>query len=70
MGVPTFTGYIGVVSLLWSDLANNLGVGDFSVAVRWDLVVGMGKRVLVPLTCLPLLGPVPMPRHKRPSLFA
>ncbi len=24
------------------DLANNLGVGDFSAAVGWDLVVGNG----------------------------
>ncbi len=31
---------VGIVSLLWSDLANNLGVGNFSVAVRWDLVIG------------------------------
>jgi hypothetical protein len=31
---------VGIVSFLWSDLANNLGVGDFSAAVRWDLVVG------------------------------
>ncbi len=34
---------VGIVSLLWSDLANNLGVDDFSAAVRWDLVVGNGK---------------------------
>jgi hypothetical protein len=25
------------------DLANNLGVGNFSAAVRWDLVVGNGE---------------------------
>ncbi len=25
------------------DLANNLGVGDFSAAVGWDLVVGNGE---------------------------
>ncbi len=31
---------VGIVSLLWLDLANNLGVGDFSAAVGWDLVVG------------------------------
>ncbi len=30
----------------------------------------MGKRVLVPLMCLPSLGPVLMPWHKCPSLFA
>jgi hypothetical protein len=34
---------VGIVSLLWPDLTNNLGVGDFSVAVRWDLVVGNGE---------------------------
>ncbi len=34
----------GIVSLLWSDLANDLGVGDFSAAVRWDLVVGNGDK--------------------------
>jgi hypothetical protein len=30
---------VGVISLLWSDLANDLGVGDFSAGVGWDLVV-------------------------------
>jgi hypothetical protein len=31
---------VGIVSLLWLDLANDLGVGDFSAAVGWgDLVV-------------------------------
>jgi hypothetical protein len=25
------------------DLANNLGVGDFSAVVRWDLVIGNGE---------------------------
>ncbi len=34
---------VGIVSLLWSNLANNPGVGDFSAAVRWDLVVGNGE---------------------------
>jgi hypothetical protein len=34
---------VGIVSLLWSYLANNLGVGDFSAAVEWDLVVGNGE---------------------------
>ncbi len=34
---------VGIVTLLWSDLANDLGVGDFSVAVGWDLVVGNGE---------------------------
>ncbi len=61
---------VGVVSLLWSDLANNLGVGDFSAAVGWDLVIGNGEEGVGALTCLPLLGPVPMPWHKCPSLFA
>ncbi len=34
---------VGVVSLLWLDLANDLGVGDFSAAVGWDLVIGNGE---------------------------
>ncbi len=34
---------VGIISLLWSDLANDLGVGDFSAAVGWDLVVGNGE---------------------------
>ncbi len=34
---------VGVISLLWSNLVNNLGVGDFSVAVGWDLVIGNGE---------------------------
>jgi hypothetical protein len=34
---------VGVISLLWLDLANNLGLGVFPVAVGWDLVVGNGK---------------------------
>ncbi len=51
VGVPTSPGYamlflpmvmcaVGIVSLLWLDLANNLGVGGFSAVVGWDLVVG------------------------------
>jgi hypothetical protein len=34
---------VGIVSLLWLDLANDLGVSYFSVAVGWDLVVGNGE---------------------------
>jgi hypothetical protein len=35
---------VGVVSLLWLDLADCLGVGDFSVVVGWDHVVhGWGR---------------------------
>jgi hypothetical protein len=34
---------VGIVSLLWTDLANNLGVGDFSAVVGWNLVVGNGE---------------------------
>jgi hypothetical protein len=53
VGVPTSLGYVvstngdacavGIISLLWLDLANNLGVGDFSAAVGWNLVVGNGE---------------------------
>ncbi len=34
---------VGIVSLLWSDLANDLGEGDFSAAVGWDFVLGNGE---------------------------
>ncbi len=34
---------VGIISLLWLDLANDLGVGDFSAVVGWDLVVGNGE---------------------------
>ncbi len=34
---------VGIISLLWLDLANDLGVGDFSAAVGWDLVIGNGE---------------------------
>jgi hypothetical protein len=34
---------VGIISLLWLDLANDLGVGDFSAAVRWDVVIGNGE---------------------------
>ncbi len=32
-----------VVSLLRSDLANNLGAGDFPAVLGWDLVVQDGE---------------------------
>jgi hypothetical protein len=31
---------VGIISLLWLDLPNNLEVGDFSAVVGWDLAVG------------------------------
>ena len=47
---------VGIVSLLWSDLANNLGVDDFSAAVRWDLVVGNGKEGVGAFDALAFVG--------------
>jgi hypothetical protein len=47
---------VGIVSLLWSDLANNLGVGDFSAAVGWDLVIGNGKESVGAFDLLALIG--------------
>jgi hypothetical protein len=44
------------VSLLWSDLANNIGVGDYSVAARWDLVVGNGKEGVGAFDALAFVG--------------
>jgi hypothetical protein len=34
---------VGVASLLWAYLANEIGVVDFSVVVRWNLVKGNGE---------------------------
>jgi hypothetical protein len=47
---------VGIVSLLWSDLAKNLGVGDFSVAVRWDFVVGNGEEGVGAFDMLAFVG--------------
>ncbi len=47
---------VGVVSLLWSDLANNLGVGDFSAAVGWDLVIGNGEEGVGAFDMLAFVG--------------
>ncbi len=47
---------VGIVSLLWSDLANNLGVGDFSAAVGWDLVIGNGEEGVGAFDVLAFIG--------------
>ena len=47
---------VGVISLLWLDLANDLGVGDFSVAVGWDLVVGNGEEGVGAFDMLAFIG--------------
>jgi hypothetical protein len=47
---------VGIISLLWSDLANNFGVGDFSAAVRWDLVVGNGEEGVGAFDALAFVG--------------
>ncbi len=47
---------VGIVSLLWSDLANDLGVGDFSAAVGWDLVVGNGEEGIGVFDVLAFIG--------------
>ncbi len=38
------------------DPANNLGVGDFSAAVRWDLIVRNGKEGVGAFDMLALVG--------------
>jgi hypothetical protein len=48
---------VGVVSLLWSDLANNLGVGYFPAVVGWDLVVRNGKEGVGTFDVLAFIGP-------------
>jgi hypothetical protein len=47
---------VGVVSLLWLDLVNNLGVGDFSAAVGLDLVVGNGEEGVGAFDALAFVG--------------
>ncbi len=47
---------VGNVSLLWLDFANNLGVGDFPVAVSWDLFVRNGKEGVGAFDVLALVG--------------
>ncbi len=47
---------VGIVSLLWWDLANNLREGDFSAVVRWDLVVGNGKEGVGAFDALAFVG--------------
>jgi hypothetical protein len=47
---------VGIVSLLWLDLANDLGVGDFSVAVGWDLVIENGEEGVGAFNALAFVG--------------
>ncbi len=47
---------VGVVFLLWSDLANDLGVGDFSGAVGWELVIGNGEEGVDAFDLLAFVG--------------
>jgi hypothetical protein len=47
---------VGVISLLWLDLANDLGVGDFPVAVGWDHVVRNGKEGVGAIDALTIVG--------------
>ncbi len=47
---------VSIISLLWSDLANNLGVGDFSAAVGWDLVAENGEEGVGAFDVLAFVG--------------
>jgi hypothetical protein len=47
---------VSVISLLSSDLANNLGVGDFPAAVGWDLVVRNAEKGVDAFDALALIG--------------
>ncbi len=47
---------VGVVSLLWLDLAKDLGVGDFSAAVGCDLVIGNGEEGVGAFDMLAFVG--------------
>ncbi len=62
---------VGIVSLLWSDLANNLGVGDFSAAGGWDLIIGNGEEGAGAFDAFVFIGTHANALAKRhPSLFA
>ncbi len=47
---------VSIVSLLWLDLANNLGVGDFFAAVGWGLAIGNGKEGIGAFNALAFVG--------------
>ncbi len=47
---------VSVVSRLWLDLSNDLGVGDFSVVVGWDLVAGNGEEGVGAFDVLAFVG--------------
>jgi hypothetical protein len=47
---------VGIISLLWLDFANDLGVGDFLAAVNWDLVIRNGEEGVGAFDVLALVG--------------
>ncbi len=47
---------VSVISLLWLDLANSLGVGDFSAVVGWDHVVWNGEEGVSAFDVLAIVG--------------
>ncbi len=47
---------VSIVSLLRSNLANNLGVGDFLVALGWDHVVQDGEEGVGDFDVLSMVG--------------
>ncbi len=52
------------------DLANDLGVGDFSAVVGWDLVVGNGEEGVGAFDAFAFIGTGTNASAKAPSLFA
>jgi hypothetical protein len=47
---------VSIVSLLRSDLANDLGVGDFPAALDWDLVIQDGEEGVCAFDVLAIIG--------------
>ncbi len=47
---------VSVISLLRLDLAHDLGVGDFSVALSWDLVIHDGEEGVGVFDMLTIVG--------------
>jgi hypothetical protein len=47
---------VRVIALLGSDLENSLGVGDFPVALNWDLVMQDGEEGVVAFDSFAVVG--------------
>ncbi len=58
------------LSHLRTDLAHDLGVGDFPAVLGWDLVAQDGEEGVGTFEVFAFVGTVPMPWHRCPSSLA